>query len=120
MNMTKYETALNVLQRRRITIGGTVQIPAATLRKLAKGSVYIGRREAGIVADGEYLPVASDACPMAVVTLVEPRTDAERDALIAAVLTEIRANPNCGGSQYDPTCKAAWAQYRYDVAALSA
>lgn len=116
--MSRYETALDILTRRKFAIGGMLKFTAKELRRVKKGSAYMGHQVAGIAADGEFDAMASDATPTASLMISAPQTEDEKAALADAVLAYIIQRPDCGGSQYDPTCSAAWAQYRADVAAM--
>ena len=121
--MSKYETAVAAMTARRVTVASShteITMTAAEARKLGTGRAYIAHRLMGICRGYRALPHASDAAPKAVVTIAPPESDAERDALVAAVVEQLERTPGCGGSAYDPSCAAAWAEYRRVMAELRA
>ncbi len=123
--MSKYDTALTAMAARHVTVASepiSVTITAAAARKLGHGRPYI-RWESqvmGICRACQTLPIASDATPMAEVRISAPETDAERDALVLAIVQHLTQSPGIGGSQYDPAFRAEWAEYRRVMAELRA
>lgn len=118
-NTDKYDAVTAALSESRITVGpATLEITAVELRRLRRGSAYIGRREAGIVRDGEFHASVSDAVRRASVMIAAPETDAERETLRAAAKEWLRDNARPPGSAYDPIFAAAWDRYRAMLAAI--
>lgn len=123
--MSKYETAIAAMSARRINVASEptkITMAAAEARKLANGRPYVtwGAQAIGICRGCEFLPRASDATPKAVVTIGAPESDAERAALVAAIIEYMTRSPGVSGSAHDPMYAAEWAEYRRVMAELRA
>lgn len=123
--MSKYDTAIAAMSARHVQVVSApseITMTAAEARKLGNGRAYIAQSSQlmGVCRSYRALPHASDAAPKAVVTIGAPESDAERAALVAAIVEYLTRNPGCGGSAYDPSCAPAWAEYRRVMAELRA